>query len=119
MSAPQTANDVYLHLAQLGRDLDANVAALESAELDAVAKRHDADTAEAKAFLSADGAVDSRKRQALLNCERLIREADVAEAVVRHLKRRGKAIETRIDVGRSFGANMRAEAALAGRDGHL
>jgi hypothetical protein len=44
-------------------------------------------------------------------------EADVSEAVVRHLRRQIDAIKTRIDVGRSYGAAVRAELALGGQDG--
>ena len=42
--------------------------------------------------------------------------ADVAEAVVRHLRRRIDAVKTRIDVGRSYGAAVRAEISLAGHE---
>jgi hypothetical protein len=117
MAAPANASEVYLHLAQLGRDLDANVSALEHAELDAVHKRHAANLSEAKSFLAAEGPIDVRKRIALIDCDATIDVAEVAEATVRHLKRQGKAIESRIDIGRSYGANARAEAALAGQDG--
>lgn len=109
-----TPNDVVAQLAQLARDLDANVTALEEAELTAVRARHDADLAHARAFLSAAGSVEQRKHAAFIECERLLNEAEVAEAVVRHLKRRSEAIRVRIDVGRTVGSTLRAEMALAG-----
>ena len=40
--------------------------------------------------------------------------ADVADAVVRHLRRKIEALKVRIDVGRSYGAAVRAEIALGG-----
>lgn len=108
-----TPNDVMTHLAALARDLDANVSALEDAELEAARKRHDADLAHSRAFLAAAGSVESRKHEAFVACERLLADADVAEAVVRHLKRRADAIRTRIDVGRTMGSTLRAEMELA------
>jgi hypothetical protein len=44
-------------------------------------------------------------------------EADVSDAVVRHLRRKLDATKVRIDVGRSYGAAVRAEIALGGQDG--
>ena len=112
MTRVLTANEVYLQLLQLGRDLDANVTALESADEEATRKRHDADVEEAKAYLVAEGSVEQRKRAAFLACERLISEAAVAETVVRHLKRRGHAISERIDIGRSYASAIKAEVNL-------
>lgn len=113
MSIP-TPNDIVHQLAQLARDLDANVSALEEAERTAVRTRHDADLASSRTFLAASGSVEQRKHESFIQCERLIAEAEVAEAVVRHLKRRSDAIKTRIDVGRSVGSAVRAEMALTG-----
>lgn len=107
-------NEVVAQLAQLARDLDANVSALEDAERDAVRARHDADLAQSRAFLAAQGSVEQRKHEAFVACERLLSEAEVAEAVVRHLKRRADAIRVRIDVGRTVGSTLRAEMQLAG-----
>jgi hypothetical protein len=109
-----TPNEVVLQLAQLARDLDANVQALESAELEAVTRRHAADLAMSRAFVAALGSVEQRKNDAFIQCERLLLDASTAEAVVRHLKRRSDAIRVRIDVGRTVGSTLRAEMALAG-----
>jgi len=40
----------------------------------------------------------------------------VADAVVRHLRRKIDALKVRIDVGRSYGAAVRAEIALGGQE---
>jgi len=64
---------------------------------------------EAHAFLGATGSVDSRKRQAAIEAEEAETKALVAEAVVRTLKAKLRAIETDIDVHRTFGASIRAE----------
>lgn len=109
-----TPNDVVMQLAALARDLDANVSALEDADRQAVLVRHEADLAHSRAFLTAQGSVEQRKHEAFVSCERQLSEAAVAEAVVRHLRRRGDAIRVRIDVGRSVGSALRAELSLAG-----
>lgn len=106
-------NEVVAQLAQLARDLDANVGALQDAERASVQARHDADLAQSRAFLAAAGSVEQRKHEAFIQCERLLNEAEVAEAVVRHLKRRNDAIKTRIDVGRSMSSALKAELELA------
>lgn len=112
MTAPATANQVAMQLAGLARDLDLTVRQLQQAEVEAVDKRHAADLAEAHAYLSAEGSVENRKRLAFVAVERLIHEAETAEAVVRHLRRRIDVTKTRVEIGRSLGAALRAEAAL-------
>ena len=104
-----TSNDVVRQLSQLGRDLDAAVRMLKDAEVEAVTKRHEADMTESRAFLSADGAMELRKHQARVAADRFEGEALVAEAVVRHLRTHIRAIDTRIEIGRSYGATVRAE----------
>ncbi|ASN72020.1 hypothetical protein 7S2_27 [uncultured Caudovirales phage] len=117
MSAPQNANEVALNLAKLSRELEEVKEALNSADMEAVNLREDAKLAEAKAFLSAEGAMDFRKQTAIVktHVERLA--AEVAEAKVRGLTRSMRTLQSRIDVGRSIGAGVRAEASLAGYGG--
>lgn len=108
-----TPTEATSALLKLGRDIDANCDALESAEREAVDIRHAADLAEAKAFLAVEsGSVEQRRREAFIKCERLLHDAEIAEAVVRHLKRRGQAISTRVDIGRSALSAIRAEISL-------
>ena len=110
--APINATEVALGLANLARKLDTTVKALESADKAAVEKRHEADLAYSHAFLQAQGSVDARKHQAVISTAALVKDSDVADAVVRHLRRELDAIKTRIDVGRSYGAAVRSEIAL-------
>lgn len=112
MSGQMTANDIALNLAQLARDLDSAVATLQTAERDAVEKRAAADLALSRAFMGAQGSMDLRKHQAVVETHQARLDADVADALVRHLRRRIDALKTRIDVGRSLGAAIRAEVAL-------
>lgn len=117
MPAPLTANDVVLQLAGLARDLDHTVQQLEEADAAAVLARHEADLGLSRAFLSAPGSVEHRKHLAAVACEHLEREARLAEAVVRHLRRRIDALKVRVEVGRSYGAAIRSEMSLASAGG--
>lgn len=117
MNSQLTPNQVAAQLAQLARDLDVTVDQLQTADRDATEKRAAADLAHSRAFLEASGAMDLRKHQAVVDTARQRLDADVAEALVRHLRRRVDAIKTRIDVGRSYGAALRAEISLTGQDG--
>ncbi len=112
MTAPATPTDVALHLASLARDLDTTVKQLESADRDLVEKRGAHDLAFSRAFLAAEGSVDRRKHVAAVQTHDARMAADVADALVRHLRRRVDAIKTRIDVGRSYSAAIRAELSL-------
>lgn len=109
-----TPNDVAAQLAQLARELDTTIRQMAAAEKDPVEKRGAADLSFSRAFLSAEGSVDARKHQAVIQTHQQRMDADVAEALVRHLRRRIDVTKTRIDVGRSVGAALRAEISLAG-----
>ncbi|MEV0646039.1 hypothetical protein AB0I28_12315 [Phytomonospora sp. NPDC050363] len=114
MTAPSTANEVVLQLASLSRELDTTVSQLEKADLDSVDKRSTFDIAFSRAFLEATGAMDIRKHTAVIETAQERVNADVADALVRHLRRRIDAIKTRIEVGRSYSAAIRAELSLNG-----
>lgn len=117
MTAPATATEIALNLARLARDLDQTVRALESADRDATHKRAAYDLVFSQAFIQAQGSVDQRKHLATVEVHRQRLEADVADALVRHLRRQIDAIKTRIDVGRTWASALKAEIALGGQDG--
>lgn len=118
MTAPAaTATEVALNLARLARELDQTVRALEMADRDATEKRVAADLAFSRAFIAEQGSVDQRKHLATIATHQQRLAADVADALVRHLRRQLDALKVRIDVGRSYGAAVRAEIALGGQDG--
>ncbi len=108
-------NQVAAQLAQLARDLDTTVDQLQMADKDATEKRAAADLAHSRAFLEATGAMDLRKHQAVVDTAKQRLDADLADALVRHLRRRIDALRVRIDVGRSYGAALRAEISLGGQ----
>lgn len=114
MSAPATSNDVVRNLSALTEKLYQHVRSYSDAERDAVALRQAADVIEAKAFLRAEGSVEARKHQAVIEADDAETKALVAEALVRSLKAKIRAIETDIDVHRSYGASIRAELKTLG-----
>jgi hypothetical protein len=61
--------------------------------------------------------VEQRKHLAIVEVHRQRLEADVSDAVVRHLRRKIDAIKVRIDVGRTWASALKAEVALGGMDG--
>ncbi len=124
-----TADSVGAQLSRLGQELDQLVSALGEQEIVAIHARSQAQHTEAvaylnaegpveerkrEAFLYAEGPVEERKREAFLYAEEQLKEAEVAEAVVRHLKAKIKATEARIDIGRTLGATVRAELSTLG-----
>lgn len=104
-----TPQQVVRQLTKLGNELDVTVRMLKEAEEDAVVKRHAADMAESRAFVSAEGSMDMRKHLARIAAGQHEQDALVAEALVRHLRNTVRAIDTRIEIGRSYGAAVRSE----------
>jgi hypothetical protein len=117
MTAPATAAEVVHNLVELTRELRDKTSAYRTAEHDAALKRHAANMAETRAFLTAGGAMDLRKHIAKEAADQQEGAALVAEAVVRILKAEIRSIETRIDVGRTYGATVRAELKTLGYGG--
>jgi hypothetical protein len=107
--APANAAEVARHLGDLGRDLSSVVRELKDADEKATRARLAYDLAFSQAFLTAEGSVDLRKHQSSVNTHGLREAAEVADAVVRHLRRRLNEIDSRIEIGRSYGAAIRAE----------
>lgn len=115
---PQNANEVVLQLAKLARQLDEATQTLNEADVAAVNAAEQAKVAEAKAFLAAEGPIEVRKRKAIVETSEIRLAADVAEAGVRGLQRTVRTLQVRIDVGRTYGATIRSEIALAGSGVH-
>jgi len=88
------------------------VQALEMADRDATEKRAAHDLAFSRAFIGEVGSVEQRRHLAVIATHQQRLAADVADALVRHLRRRIDAVKVRIDVGRSYGAAIRAEIEL-------
>lgn len=112
-----THNQIAKTLMGLARELDTTVQQLETADRDMVEKRAAADLAYARAFLNAEGPMDIRRYIATEQTHQRRLDAEVADALVRHLRRRMDALKVRVDTGRSLNAALRAEIALGGGDG--
>lgn len=111
---PQTSTEVAQGLARLSRQLDSAVTDLARLDEAAIRARSAFEVAYARAFLTAEGAMDIRKQDAVLQTSDLKLTAELAEAQVRATKESIRALGTRIDVGRSLGTAIRAEVSLAG-----
>lgn len=111
---PQNPNEVVLHLTELSRQLADATEQINEADIAAVNARETAKLAEAKAFLAAEGSVEARKSKAVVQTHEARLAAEVADAGVRGLQRTIRTLQTRIDVGRTFGATLRSEMNLAG-----
>ena len=102
-------------MTRLGRELDELVTALEFADDEAVKLRAEYDLAFAKAFGSQEvGSVDARKYRTVESTYEPRLAADLADAKVRHLRRKLDSTRMRLDTLRSIGAVVRAETSLAG-----
>ncbi|MDG3012174.1 hypothetical protein G4X40_18700 [Rhodococcus sp. D2-41] len=109
------ANGVARHLLALSRELEKVTQQLNEEDIRATELAEDAKLAEAKAFVRVSGSVDFRKSQAVIETHDIRLAARVSEATVRGLQRTVRTLQSRIDVGRSHGATVRAEVQLAGR----
>jgi hypothetical protein len=114
MSEQLTPSLVASNLAKLARQLDDLVAAIDDAEVRAVNSREDYTMAYARAFLTSEGSMDVRRHLATEGTHDTRLAAELAEQLVKGIRRQIDSTRIRIDVGRSLGAALRAEAGLAG-----
>ena len=109
-----TPSEVAAHLAHLARELDSLVDAIGDAEKVAVHAREDFTMAFARAYLTGEGSIEARKHKATTDTHDARLAAELAEQTVKGIRRQIDSVKIRIDVGRSLGAALRAEASLAG-----
>lgn len=109
-----TPNAVAQQLAKLARELDDLVAAIDDAEKVAVNAREDYTLMFAKAYLSSEGSIEARKHLATIGTHDARLAAELGEQHVKAIRRQIDSVRIRIDVGRSLGAALRSEIALAG-----
>lgn len=115
MTSPTNANEIAMHLGALARDLDVAVRELSRLDEDAVRAKARYEVAFSRAILATDARnSEARKAQAVLATERESLDSEIAAQLVRSARARIDSIKTRIDVGRSYGAALRAEIALGG-----
>lgn len=107
-------NETVMALAQIARQLDGAVRELRELDESAVRAKSQYEVSFAHAFLSADGAMDSRRQTAVLAASDVKLEAELLESRVRAQRSLVRALETRIEVGRTLASTLRAEIGLAG-----
>jgi arginyl-tRNA synthetase len=105
-------NAVVLQLLELARELQKLSDELDGLEERAVEAKEVHTVAYAKTFLDQSGSVEERKQRSmwLTADERLA--AELAEAMVKAQRRKIDTLRTRIDIGRSAAALVRAESEL-------
>ena len=105
---------VVMNLAAIGRELDRLSG--EVAERDeAVVRAYSAHrVAYAEAFTTGSGSVKDREQAAVLACEHLKLEAELAEQVLRATKERIKVLRDRLEIGRSVNAAIRTQFTTEG-----
>jgi hypothetical protein len=98
-------------LQTISRDLDAAIRQLSEFEMKAADAESTYRVAKARAFLRAEGAVQAREHQAVLDTAVELVERDKTAAMVRVQRDYIKSLHARIDVGRTIAS---AEKALSG-----
>lgn len=110
--APSTAMGVARHLGDLAKELDTLVRRIGEEDQIATVCREEYIRAYASAWRNSTGAVEARKQIALGLTQDERMAAEMADCTVRDLRRKIDALKVRIDVGRSYGAAVRAESEL-------
>jgi len=110
--APQTATEVAQFLASLARQLAELTKEIGTADRQAVHARERYVQYYAQTWRKLNGAVENRKQECLALTGPARLTAEEADARVRDLRRQIDAVKVRIDVGRSYGAAVRAEIEL-------
>lgn len=109
-----TPNEVVQNLVAISHELDKKTAEIAALDEAAVRAKAAYQVGYARAFLTAEGAVDVRKQTAVIKCEVLWLEMELAEQKLRAARESIRTLRDRLDVGRSIGTAARAEAAAAG-----
>lgn len=106
-----TPLEVSRYIGQVLRQQRALLEEIKAAELDAREKRREADKAEARAYLRAEGPAHEKKYRATLDetFDRLGGAADVAEVTVKYLRDRIRLCGDELDGARTAAATLRKE----------
>lgn len=99
-------------LGKLTHEIGDKLDELRDADLEAARSKTEYDRAFAIAFKQCSGSEAARRHMATEMCHGRRLAAEEAACKVRDIKARIRLLETRIDVGRSYGAALRAEAAV-------
>lgn len=100
-------------LQNISRDLDKAISDLSDKEMAAAEAESTYRVAKAKAFLKAEGSVQAREHQAVLDTQLELIDRDKTAALVRVQREYVKSLHSRIDVGRTVIATERALAGVS------
>lgn len=103
---------IVLNLMRLSARIQELADELDRVEEEAVNAREDYTRDYAKAFLDSEGPMDVRKQKSLWSTSAIRVAAELAETRVRGLKRQIDTLKTRVEIGRSTAALVRAESEL-------
>jgi len=107
-----TVMDVMNHLRDLSKELDSLVRKIGDEDKIATVLREEYLRAYAKTWRNSTGSVEARKQITISFTEKERLAAEIADCVVRDLRRQIDALKSRIEVGRSLGSAIKAEVAL-------
>jgi len=96
-------------LSEIARQIDAKADEVAELDREAVIARQEQKRAYARAFLTADGAMDVRRYKAEEATADLSMQAELAEQVLRAARERLKVLRDRLEVGRSVGSIVNLE----------
>lgn len=95
-------------LQTISRDLDKAISDLSDKEMAAAEAESTYRVAKAKAFLKAEGSVQAREHQAVLDTQVELIDRDKTAALVRVQREYVKSLHSRIDVGRTVASAEKA-----------
>jgi hypothetical protein len=104
-----TPASVVATLSAIARQIDEKAAEIGELDRAAVETRQAHKRAYARAFLTAEGAMDVRRYQAEEDTAELALAAELAEQVLRAGRESLRVLRDRLEVGRSVGAILRLE----------
>lgn len=96
-------------LSDIARQIDAKADEIAELDREATVTRQEYKKAYARAFLTADGAMDIRRYKAEEATADLSLQAELAEQVLRAARARIAVLRDRLDVGRSVGSIVKME----------
>lgn len=96
-------------LSDIARQIDAKADEIAELDREATVTRQEYKKAYARAFLTADGAMDIRRYKAEEATADLSMQAELAEQVLRAARARIAVLRDRLDVGRSVGSIVKME----------
>lgn len=110
MTELPTPTQVALRLAQLDRALDTGLAELDDADEKAVRARQRYEVTEARAFLDAEASnAETKKRLALLAAADAKLDVEIADLLVRKLKRSQEKLSKQVNIAQSMGTAVRQQ----------